>query len=150
MPSPTRATPAATAAAVAVVRAPAAPDRGTSPPRRIPARAPTRAGRCPSSPLRARPPPRGPPGPRVSPCARARKVAMTEPGTPALQPGLVVAALTPFLGDSVRVDHRRLAGQVETVAAYAPSAISVAGVESQEFQVLGRRARLAMLDTVVA
>ena len=79
---------------------------------------------------------------------------MTEPGTPALPPGLppglVVAALTPFVGDSVRVDHRRLAGQVETVAAYAPSAISVAGVESQEFQVLGRRARLAMLDTVVA
>ncbi|NMO93139.1 dihydrodipicolinate synthase family protein [Actinomycetospora sp. TBRC 11914] len=69
---------------------------------------------------------------------------------PTLAPGLVVAALTTFRGDSVRVDQARLADQVTAVAGYAPSAISVGAVESQEFQVLARRTRLAMLDTVVA
>jgi 4-hydroxy-tetrahydrodipicolinate synthase len=50
----------------------------------------------------------------------------------------------------VRVDHARLAEQVAAIAAYAPSAISVAAVESQEFQVLPRRVRMAMVDTVAA
>lgn len=67
-----------------------------------------------------------------------------------LPPGAVVAALTPFVRDSVRVDHRRLAEQVRAIAAYRPVAVTVGAVESQEFQVLGRRARLALVDTAVA
>ncbi|MCW0213458.1 MAG: dihydrodipicolinate synthase family protein [Pseudonocardia sp.] len=64
--------------------------------------------------------------------------------------GLVVAALTPFVRDTVRVDKARLTAQLRALAHAAPVAVTVGAVESQEFQVLGRATRLALVDTARA
>ncbi|GAA1274012.1 hypothetical protein GCM10009609_41410 [Pseudonocardia aurantiaca] len=63
-----------------------------------------------------------------------------------LRRGLVVAALTPFVRDTVRVDKGRFGFQLRALGAAAPVAVTVGAVESQEFQVLGRAARLALVD----
>lgn len=68
----------------------------------------------------------------------------------ALRRGSVVAALTPFVRDSVRVDKGRFAAQVAALGRSGPVAVTVGAVESQEFQVLGRSARLGLVDTAVA
>lgn len=67
-----------------------------------------------------------------------------------LRRGPVVAALTPFVRDSVRVDRDRFAAQMTVLGRSDPVAVSVGAVESQEFQVLGRAARLGLVDTAVA
>ncbi|MBK1787483.1 dihydrodipicolinate synthase family protein [Prauserella cavernicola] len=68
---------------------------------------------------------------------------------PVVERGVIVAALTPFVRQSTRVDHRRFSEQVAAIAVHAPAAIGVAGVESQEFQVLGRGARLKLVELAV-
>jgi dihydrodipicolinate synthase/N-acetylneuraminate lyase len=73
------------------------------------------------------------------------------PADPVLSSGLIAAALTPFVADTVRVDRARFVDQLETIAGYAPTVtgVSVAAVESQEFQVLDRAARLALVELTV-
>ncbi|KAA9162630.1 dihydrodipicolinate synthase family protein [Amycolatopsis acidicola] len=63
--------------------------------------------------------------------------------------GVIVAALTPFRGRTTRVEGPAFARQVAALARWAPAAIGVAGVESQEFQVLGRAARLKLVESTV-
>jgi 4-hydroxy-tetrahydrodipicolinate synthase len=63
-----------------------------------------------------------------------------------LRRGLVVAALTPFVGTSVRVDKARFAAQIDVLADARPVAVTVGAVESQEFQVLTKAARLGLVD----
>lgn len=63
--------------------------------------------------------------------------------------GVIVAALTPFRGETTRVDQGAFTQQVSAIASYAPSAIGVAGVESQEFQVLTRATRLKLVELTV-
>lgn len=59
--------------------------------------------------------------------------------------GVIVAALTPFVEESTAIDYRRFQAQLSALRPYRPLAVTVAAVESQEFQVLSRqdRARLA-------
>jgi len=66
-----------------------------------------------------------------------------------LSRGVVVAALTPFVRDGVRVDRRRFAAQLRVLGRERPVAVTVGAVESQEFQVLGRAARLGLVDAAV-
>ncbi|GAA1847390.1 dihydrodipicolinate synthase family protein [Pseudonocardia ailaonensis] len=63
-----------------------------------------------------------------------------------LRRGLVVAALTPFVRDTVRVDKGRFAAQLQALGREKPVAVTVGAVESQEFQVLTRAARLGLVD----
>ncbi|SOD62132.1 4-hydroxy-tetrahydrodipicolinate synthase [Streptomyces zhaozhouensis] len=67
-----------------------------------------------------------------------------------LRRGSVVAALTPFVRDGTRVDRGRFAAQIEALGRARPVAVTVGAVESQEFQVLGRAARLGLVDAAVA
>jgi 4-hydroxy-tetrahydrodipicolinate synthase len=67
-----------------------------------------------------------------------------------LRRGIVVAALTPFVGTTVRVDRARFVAQLRALGAAAPVAVTVGAVESQEFQVLTRSARLGLVDTARA
>jgi 4-hydroxy-tetrahydrodipicolinate synthase len=66
--------------------------------------------------------------------------------TSVLGRGVVVAALTPFVRDTVRVDRTRFAAQLDALAVARPVAVTVGAVESQEFQVLGKAGRLALVD----
>ena len=63
-----------------------------------------------------------------------------------LRRGLVVAALTPFVRDSARVDKSRFGAQLRALGTAAPVAVTVGAVESQEFQALGKSARLGLVD----
>lgn len=66
-----------------------------------------------------------------------------------LREGLIVAALTPFDHGGAKVDRSRFADQLDVLAQYesgAITAVTVAAVESQEFQVLDRADRLALVE----
>lgn len=66
-----------------------------------------------------------------------------------LSRGLIAAALTPFITDTVQVDRSRFVDQLRAIGRYdrgVVTAVSVAAVESQEFQVLDRGDRLGLVE----
>lgn len=58
--------------------------------------------------------------------------------------GVIVAALTPFEKGSTAVHYEQLQVQLSHIRRYDPLAVTVAAVESQEFQVLSARDRGAI------
>lgn len=61
--------------------------------------------------------------------------------------GVIVAALTPFTGETTSVDYGKFSSQLEAIMPHAPQGVSVGAVESQEFQVLQPESRLRLVAT---
>jgi 4-hydroxy-tetrahydrodipicolinate synthase len=63
--------------------------------------------------------------------------------------GIIVAVLTPFLDGTTDVDWGSLESQLELVGSPGVVAVSVVGVETQEFQVLDDDTRVAVVERAV-